>query len=90
MSPAIDPNAPDRFQVTEWAHPDDRIRTTEGLICYNHMLQREVSRWYHKNFRNAWLQANEHGEVAMFTDDPAMVAIEEHVVIEATPVSDLN
>lgn len=62
-------------QVTEWADPRERIETVFGKMHYEHWLQREADRWANK-WRDAWLQTNGLGEVALFTHASEQLPVE--------------
>lgn len=64
-------------QVTIWGKPDAFMATYYGNIIYKHYLQLEIDRWKDKDMRNGWIEVNAKGDVAMFTDDPAMVQLDE-------------
>ncbi len=57
---------PAEYQVTEWCHPDEKIRTSWGTIYCREWLQLEALRWKQK-WRQAWVEANSEGLVALFS-----------------------
>lgn len=53
------------YQMTEWGHPREKVKTVNGYMDYELWLQNEVNRNAQK-WRETWLEVNKEGCVAMF------------------------
>ena len=66
---------PSIAQVTEWGNPRELIPTMTGKMHYELWLQAEVTRWKDK-WRDAWVQANSEGQLALFTFSTDQLPVE--------------
>ena len=77
----MNPNQPsvplaDKYQVTEWAPPEDLIETGQwGCLSYKQYLACESGRWA-ESWRDAWIElgtGENDGAIALFTHRDASI-----------------
>ena len=59
------------YQVTEWGHPEETMRTSYGEVSYKKWLFLECDRWDDK-WRRAYVRINSEGLIALFTESDEM------------------